>query len=176
MKLVKIVEEERVAKLLADPMRRAILNILRERPMSEAQLARKLGLTDASVSYHLGILRKAKLLLVESTSLEDHGISQKFYIPSAYLYLPDTARLPLGAARYYLPINIERVRGALSSMSHDGYQGSHVDEMGEDLSKALVEVARSHLKEEVEPGMGEQQVIAIYRKACDMLSDSMKKT
>ncbi|MGH9920495.1 MAG: ArsR family transcriptional regulator, partial [Nitrososphaerales archaeon] len=77
MKLVTIVGDENVAKLLSDPMRRAILNILRERPMNETQLAKRLGLTDATVSYHLAILKKARLLIIAKKEVEEHGIVQK---------------------------------------------------------------------------------------------------
>lgn len=170
LKLVTIVSDEEIAKLLSDPMRRAILNILREKPMNEAQLAKRLGLTDATVNYHLAILRKARLLTIARKQVEEHGIVQKFYLPSAYLYLADVANLPRGVARYYFPINIERVRGALSSFEPaawkiEGATASQVDEMGEQLAMILVGVARSYLDEDVEPGSGEPRVNEIYSRA-----------
>ena len=170
MKLVTIVSDEEIAKLLSDPMRRAILNILRERPMNEAHLAKRLGLTDATVNYHLAILRKARLLIIAKKEVEEHGIVQKFYLPSSYLYLADVENLPRGVARYYFPINIERVRGALSSFGSAGWKmdavtASRVDEMGEQLAMILVGVARGYLDEDVEPGSGEPRVNEIYSRA-----------
>lgn len=109
--MVTIVGDEEIAKLLSDPMRRAILNILREMSMTETQLAKRLGLTDATVNYHLAILKKAKLLTMAKKEVEEHGIVQKFYLPSSYIYLADIDKLPRGIARYYSPINIKRVRG-----------------------------------------------------------------
>jgi DNA-binding transcriptional ArsR family regulator len=174
MKLVAIVEDEEVAKLLSDPMRRALLNILREKPMNETQMARRLGLTDATVNYHLGLLKKAKLLVTAKKEVGDHGIVQKFYLPSAYLYLPDVEKIETAVARYYFPINVERVRGALSSLeSSDRGAGdltaSRVDEMGEELARILVEVARDFIGESVEPGMGEKKVNDIYSRAFGQL-------
>lgn len=170
MKLVTIVGDEEVAKLLSDPMRRAILNILREMPMNKAQLAKRLGLTDATVNYHLAILKKARLLTIAKKQVEEHGIVQKFYLPSSYLYLADVENLPRGVARYYFPINIERVRGALSSLEPAdrdmrGATAARVDEMGEQLAKILVGVARQYLGEVVEPGSGEHRVNEIYSRA-----------
>jgi DNA-binding transcriptional ArsR family regulator len=170
LKLVTIVSDEQVAKLLSDPMRRAILNILRERPMNETQLAKRLGLTDATVNYHIAILKKAKLLTLVKKRVEEHGIIQKFYLPSSYLYLADVETLPRGVARYYFPINIERVRGALSSLKPGakemrGATAARVDEMGEELARILVAVARHYLDEAVEPGSGEQRVNEIYSRA-----------
>jgi len=170
LKLVTIVSDEEVAKLLSDPMRRAILNILRERAMNETQLAKRLGLTDATINYHLAILKKAKLLTVARKEVEGHGIVQKFYLPSSYVYLPDIESLPQGVARYYFPINIERVRGAISSLgSADRELGdltaSRVDELGEQLAKILVSVAREYIDENVEPGSGEPRVNEIYSRA-----------
>ncbi len=170
MKLVTIVDDEEIAKLLSDPMRRTILNILRERPMNETSLAKRLGLTAASVNYHLAILRKARLLIIAKKEVEEHGIVQKFYLPSSYLYLADVEKLPRGVSRYYFPINIERVRGALSSFESAGWKmdnvsGSRVDEMGEQLAVILVGVARAYLDEDVEPGSGEPRVNEIYSRA-----------
>jgi len=170
LKLVTIVSNENVAKLLSDPMRRAILNILREMPMNETQLAKRLGLTDATINYHLAILRKARLLIIAKKDVEGHGIVQKFYLPSSYLYLADVEHLPRGVARYYFPINIERVRGALSSfesaaLKMDNVTASRVDEMGEQLAMILVSIAREYLDENVEPGSGEPRVNEIYSRA-----------
>ena len=170
MKLVTIVSNENVAKLLSDPMRRAILNILREGPMNETQLAKRLGLTDATINYHLAILRRARLLVLAKKKVEEHGLVQKFYLPSSYLYLADVENLPRGVARYYFPINIERVRGALSSFETAGWEiggvtAARVDEMGEQLAKILVGVARQYLDEDVEPGSGESRVNEIYSRA-----------
>lgn len=169
MKLVAIVSDEDVAKLLSDPMRRAILNILREKPMNETQLARRLGLTDATVNYHLSLLKKARLLTIAKKEVEGHGIVQKFYLPSAYLYLPDTEKLATGVARYYFPINIERMRGAIASSRSSGrtfdYTAATVDEMGERLAKILVSVAREYVDEETEPGTGEKRVNDLYSRA-----------
>ena len=57
MKAVYIVNDLKVAKILVDPMRRAILDLLRQRPMTQAQLAHELGLTGASLNYHIKKLR-----------------------------------------------------------------------------------------------------------------------
>jgi len=170
VKLVTIVSDEETAKLLSDPMRRAILNMLRERAMNETQLARRLGLTDATVNYHLSILKKARLIRISRREVEGHGIVQKFYLPSSYVYLADVERLPRGVARYYFPINIERVRGAISSFESAGRRlgdltASRVDEMGEQLAGILVAVAREYADEEVTPGTAESRVNEIYSRA-----------
>ena len=41
--------------------------------MNQAQLARRLGLTDATVNYHLAILKKARLLTMVKKRVEEHG-------------------------------------------------------------------------------------------------------
>ena len=51
MKAVYIVNSSRVAKVLIDPMRRAILDLLGQKPMTQAQLADELGLTGASFTF-----------------------------------------------------------------------------------------------------------------------------
>jgi DNA-binding transcriptional ArsR family regulator len=167
LKVVQIIRDEEAAKLISDPMRRAILNLLRQEPMTEASLAQALGLTDATVNYHLGLLKKIGFLNVVKRDVERHGIVQKFYAPTAYLYLPDVDALPKEVSRYYYPINIERARGVLSALKATGagLAGREVDALGEDLARSLVKVSRRYAEREVKQGEGEPMVNTIYSEA-----------
>jgi len=49
-------------KALADPVRREILLMLREKRMSAGEIAAAFDLTGATVSYHLSQLKKAELV------------------------------------------------------------------------------------------------------------------
>ncbi len=49
-------------KALSDPMRREILVMLREGPMTAGQIAEHYDLTNATVSYHLSQLKSAELV------------------------------------------------------------------------------------------------------------------
>lgn len=49
-------------KALADPVRREILQMLREKRMSAGEIAAVFELTGATVSYHLSQLKKAELV------------------------------------------------------------------------------------------------------------------
>jgi DNA-binding transcriptional ArsR family regulator len=166
--LVEIVGDPEAAKLMSDPMRRAILNLLRMRALTEANLADELGLTDPTVNYHLGLLRKARLLTVARREEEGHGIMQKFYAPTAYLFLPDVAELPKEVSRYYYPINIERARGVLSMAGKSGERLIHrrgVDDFGERLAESLVRVAKRYAGVQVKQGEGEALVVQMYKEA-----------
>ena len=173
IKLVEIVDDEEKAKLISDPMRRAILNLLRKRALTEAELAESLGLTDATVNYHLNLLRRSGFLSVVKRELEEHGIMQKFYAPSAFLYIPDIESLPREVARYYYPINIERMRGTLGALglgrSQRNRRGDDIDKLGEDLAKALVKVAKEYSGREVHQGEGEPQAHSIYLEALSVI-------
>ena len=173
LKLVEIIRDQNAAKLISDPMRRAILNLLRLRSLTQAELAESLGLTDATINYHLQLLRKAKFITIARREEEEHGIMQKFYAPTAYVYLPDVEALPREVARYFYPINIERARGALGVLGsrHEiaGRDGREVDRLGEDLAKALVKVAKKYLERKVTQGEGEVLVGEIYADALSEL-------
>jgi len=56
-------------KILANPKRLEILNLLREQEMSVDQLIKTLGVTKANVSQHLALLRHAKLVTVHRKGL-----------------------------------------------------------------------------------------------------------
>ena len=49
-------------KAISDPVRRDILNMLKEGKKSAGEIAEKFNLTGATVSYHLSQLRKAELI------------------------------------------------------------------------------------------------------------------
>ncbi len=51
-------------KILSNPKRLEILNLLREQEMSVDQLIKTLGVPKANVSQHLALLRHAKLVTV----------------------------------------------------------------------------------------------------------------
>lgn len=167
MKLVEIIRDSETARLISDPMRRAILNLLRRRAMSQSELAESLGLTDGTVNYHLKLLRDAGFLRVARAETEEHGIMQKFYVPTAYLYLPDVESLPLEAARYYYPVNIERIRGVIGAGGQvcARLPDRDVDRLAEDLAKEIVKVAEEYMGRRVSLGKGEEQVNEIYSRA-----------
>ena len=49
-------------KALSDPIRREILNLLKEGPMSAGDIAGKFDVTGAAVSRHLSVLKEADLI------------------------------------------------------------------------------------------------------------------
>ena len=114
MKAVYIVNNSKVAKTLIDPMRRAILDLLRQKPMTQAQMADELGLSSASLNYHIKILRSRKLVVVAKREYERHGIKQIFFLAAAYLFVYDLDLLPKSIARYFCPVSLERARSTIS--------------------------------------------------------------
>lgn len=49
-------------KALSDPVRREILEMLKEGALSAGDIANKFDMTQATISYHLSILKKANLV------------------------------------------------------------------------------------------------------------------
>jgi len=54
-----------IFKALSDPSRRKILDLLRKKDMSVTELQEHFNFTQASLSHHLDILKRAQLLTVE---------------------------------------------------------------------------------------------------------------
>ena len=50
-------------KALSDPLRRNILIILKDTEMTAGDIANSLNITPAALSYHLKLLKKAKLVI-----------------------------------------------------------------------------------------------------------------
>lgn len=52
-------------KALSDPIRREILRLLRQGPMTAGDIAAQFQVSGATISHHLSILREAELILDE---------------------------------------------------------------------------------------------------------------
>jgi len=183
MKAVYIVNDVKIAKILVDPMRRAILDLLRQRPMTQAGLANELGLTGASLNHHMKILRSKKLVTVFKREVERHGIMQIFLSSVAYLFVYDLDSLPKNIARYFYPVSLERARAAVSLLllynkelsAYDIEQTPEtINAMSENLSRYLVMAAKSYEKQVINHG-DERYVYEIYGKAMANLLKEGKK-
>ncbi len=168
MKAAYIVNDPEVARVLIDPMRRAVLGFLREKPMTQAQLADKLGLSDASLNYHMKILMKVGLVEIARREVEEHGIMQKFFAPVAYTFVYDLDAMPKDVSRYFYPLSLERARAALAIVGKKegivGRDSKSINELTAGLSRALVIVARQYTKKDVAYD-SEAVAYEIYSKA-----------
>jgi DNA-binding transcriptional ArsR family regulator len=186
MKAVYIVDDAKIAKVLIDPMRRAILGLLRQKPMTQAGLANELGLTAASLNYHMNILRSKRLVTIAKKEIERHRIMQIFFSTTAYLFVYDLDSLPKSIARYFYPVSLERARAVVvsllmlnrkvlssSSLLLSSPQSSmyiidqtpeSIDAISENLSRFLVKTAKSYEDKVVNNG-DESIIYEIYSKA-----------
>ncbi len=179
MRAVYIVDKVSIAKVLVDPMRRAILNLLREKPMTQAQLAQELGLSNASLNYHMKILHHNKLVDVTKSIAQEHGIIQKFFSSAAYLFVYDLDAMPKDVARYFYPISLERARTLVSVIMADTQSPSSfssakgslnrgdIDEISAVLSRLLVLVAKQYSRQRASYG-DESIVYEIYTKVFNL--------
>lgn len=173
MKAVYIVNDAKIAKILVDPMRRAILDLLRQRPMTQAGLANELGLTGASLNHHMKILRSKKLVTIFKREVERHRIMQIFLSSVAYLFVYDLESLPKNIARYFYPISLERARAVVSLLllynkelsTYDIEQTPEaINAISENLSRYLVMAAKSYESKIINHG-DERYIYEIYGKA-----------
>lgn len=156
MKLIEIIETPEKAEVLVDPMRREIVRLLAEQAMTESELADALGLSDPSVGHHLALLRKFGLIRLERKEVEEHGIVTKLYRSTALVTLINENKLPLRIRRYFMPVNTERLRGAIAALRLAGrnravVDSNYVDSLAKWLNEKVIEVARTY-RASGEPG------------------------
>ena len=181
MKAVYIVHDPKVAAILIDPMRRAILELLRQKPMTQAQLANELGLSAPSLNFHIKKLRSRKLVIIVKREVEKHRIMQIFYASVAYLFVYDLEALPKNIGRYFFPVSLERARSILSAYyvsegrndPSANYSSEEVNKIAESLSNLLVKAAKHYQNKEVE--YGEEKVVNLIYKRCINSAISLEK-
>ena len=183
MKAVYIVNNVKIAKILVDPMRRAILDLLRQKPMTQAGLANELGLTGASLNHHMKILRSNRLVTIFKREVERHRIMQIFLSSVAYLFIYDLDSLPKNIARYFYAVSLERARAVVSLLllwneeisAYDIEQTPEtINAISEDVSRYLVKVAKHYEKRVINHG-DERYVYEIYGKAITNLLKEGRK-
>jgi DNA-binding transcriptional ArsR family regulator len=174
MQAVYIVDDAKIASVLVDPMRRAILNLLRQKPMTQAQLANELGLSGASLNHHMKILRSKRLVTIAKREVERHKIMQIFFKSVAYLFVYDLISLPKDISRYFYPVSLERARVLISILmlkekSFKTDQNPEITNyLAERLSELIVKTARKYELRNVESTY-EGIVFEIYAKAVSEL-------
>ena len=182
MKAVYIVNDVKIAKILLDPMRRAILDLLRQKPMTQAGLSNELGLTWSSLNHHMKILRS--LLYAFKRELERHGIMQIFLSSVAYLFVYDLDSLPKNIARYVYPVSLERARVLVSLLVMNNkelspaYEIEYTQEafnmISEKLSRHIIIVAKPY-ENKIINHCDERYAYEIYAKAMtNLLKEDIK--
>jgi DNA-binding transcriptional ArsR family regulator len=128
-----------------------------------------LGLTDASIGHHLKILLRAKLIKIEKREEEAHGIMQNFYRSIALCIVVDTRKMPRLVAKYFFPINVERIRGALAATRGQNQSFAQLDTKGVEViaEKLAGQIAVEAAKLERNKVFSDREAttLNIYRKA-----------
>lgn len=137
-----ILNDPKKIKLVADLERSEILRLLDERPMTETQLSEQLNLTPASVGYHLNLLMEAKLIEMVKTEAEEHGILQKYYSPTAALFIPEFDQIPEEAKRYFAQMQMQYLRGAISATRIHRKERSRLEASSETVRNLSIQILK----------------------------------
>ena len=171
---VKCVRKPSEAKILYEPMRREILRLLSKTPMTQTQLAKKLGLQVPTVGHHLSALKSYGFVTVKRQEPGKHGIVEKYYESTAQLYFIDRRIMPLEIRRYYMPIDIERARGVLAcammQLKNFDPPAALMEGFAETLSTRIAEIASRYET----PISEEDPEVVVGRLYCEALEDVLK--
>lgn len=165
----RVISDQKVARMLVDPVKRQILRHLAEEELTQKMLAKRIGIADPSVYYHLKELRAAGLVRVVRREPERHGIVQKFYAAGALYFIVDYAKAPPDLRRYLLAVNLERLRGVfaiLNALRGPALSPSTVEMEGlaDRVAHSLVKVAKEYERRPFKGGR-ESLIIALYGRA-----------
>lgn len=115
---VLVVRDLETLKLISDPLRLRLLEIAREEPVTAKEMARRLGVSQTRLYYHIKLLEERNLLTVASTRLVS-GIVEKHYRTTAYRLSVDKTLIgPTAqgsdALDTYLSVVLDEVRSEIN--------------------------------------------------------------
>ncbi len=148
---ILVVRDPETIKLLGDLVRRQILRLVSEKPMTQKQLAERMSLKEPSVSHHLVRLSEARLIQVSHSEVGPYGILQKYYEPTARLFIEDWDSTPPELRRYFIHAHMERLRGMFSVfqlMEGDAerldFDGAEIEAMAELTAQRISKIADTY--------------------------------
>lgn len=174
MASIKVISDLKAAKLIVEPVNRQILRHLAEEELTQKMLADLLGLAPPSVYYHIKELKAAKLISVAREEPEAHGILQKYYQAEAVYFIVDYGRMPLDLRRYFLSVNLERLRGIFAILRalkgvEISFSSSEMEQLADRVAFYLAEVAREYEQRSSKAGDSakdrESTIINLYGEA-----------
>jgi len=175
-KAVQVIDDLKTIKLLADPLRREIIREITNKPQTQSQLARKLELSPSSTMHHLKRLREAGLIKVGRSEVGAYGIVEKFYEPTANLFIEDYKKTSSKVQKYLIHTHVERLRGMLAVLQllaekkGKSIQTSaeEIRGMAQEIADLLPEIAKKYEEEQVNENK-EILIIKIYSEALKSL-------
>ncbi len=128
-----VVDSPAQFKALGHPLRHRLVNVLRQRPATLAQLATALGSTKGTIGYHVKVLLDAGLLRAAGTRTVRGGTEQYFEPTGGY-----RPRLPgTGAAEFLIRAALAELRPGgpeQTVLSHIRLTPAQADELIERLA------------------------------------------
>ena len=181
-KAVQVIDDPKTIKLLADPLRREIIREITNQPQTQSQLARKLELSPSSTMHHLKKLREAGLIKVGRSEVGAYGILEKYYEPTANLFIEDYKKASPKLQKYFLHTHVERLRGMLAvlqlvvekkekSVQITPYE---LRDIAQEIANLLPEVAKKYEQTQMTDANREALIIKIYSEALKSLISKSK--
>jgi predicted transcriptional regulator len=168
MVAVKVIQDESVARLIFDSIRREMLRILSRRTLTQKDLSDLIGISPPSIDHHLKALMRGNLISVVKQEPGTHGIVQKWYRANAQVFIVDRENLPDNVRRYFMPMDIERTRGIIASylISKKGLKFStqSMESMTRKICSLITKAAQSY-----EGGVEDDPETVIMRLYLDAL-------
>lgn len=153
-----IIQDLEAAKLISDPLRLQILEVLLAEPLTVKQIADKLGLAPSKLYYHVNSLEKYDLIQVVDTTV--HGnIIEKHYWVTAYDYRLD---------ENLFNFNVTEVEGKENIIS---MAISTLDTVRDDFIRSI-EARAFNLEHGAEP---HPRSVVNYREVCRIPEEKMNE-
>jgi DNA-binding transcriptional ArsR family regulator len=166
---VQVITDEETARLLVVPIKRQIIRHLSEKELTQKMLAELLEVSDPTISYHLEALKSANLVKVVRREPESHGIMQNFYRASATYLVADYGNMPLDLKRYFLDVNLERLRGVFAILKATRgiritLSSAEMEKLADRIAFSMAEVAKEYQGKPFAGGR-ESLIMSIYGDA-----------
>lgn len=155
--------------MLVVPIKRQILRHVSERELTQKMLAERLKVSDPTISYHLDALKAAGLVRIVRQEPESHGILQSFYRATATYFVADYGKMPTDLKRYFLAVNLERLRGVFAVLRalrrvKLSLTSAEMEDLADRVSYSVADVAKGYSARAFDGGR-ESLIVSLYGDA-----------
>jgi DNA-binding transcriptional ArsR family regulator len=139
---VLVISDLDVLRLISDPVRIQLLELMRGSPRTVKELASELGVPSTRLYYHMNLLEEHGLIRIKSTRMVSGIVEKRYEVSAARLSVDRSLLTPLGEPSTGLETQLAFILDEAKAEIRKAYNAGLIDASHEDIAKGGLELGR----------------------------------